>query len=76
MNADDEKKLRELSYEFCGGPGVIYEALLKAMNIGLARGREEMREEAAKVCEKRYMGDNNREDLEARACASAIRALK
>lgn len=33
-------------------------------------------EEAAKVCDKRYMGDNNREDLEARRCAAAIRALK
>lgn len=33
-------------------------------------------EEAAKVCDRRYMGDNNREDLEARRCAAAIRALK
>lgn len=32
-------------------------------------------EEAAKVCEARYMGDNNREDMEARRCAAAIRAL-
>lgn len=33
-------------------------------------------EEAAKVCDRRYMGDNNREDMEARRCAAAIRALK
>ena len=32
------------------------------------------REECAKVCEARYMGDNNREDMEARRCAAAIRA--
>ena len=32
------------------------------------------REECAKVCESRYMGDNNREDMEARQCAAAIRA--
>lgn len=32
------------------------------------------REECAKVCESRYMGDNNREDMEARRCAEAIRA--
>jgi hypothetical protein len=32
-------------------------------------------EEAAKVCDSRYMGDNNREDMEARRCAAAIRAL-
>lgn len=33
-------------------------------------------EEAAKVCDARFMGDLNREDMEARACAAAIRALK
>ncbi len=32
------------------------------------------REACARVCEARYMGDNNREDVEARACAAAIRA--
>jgi hypothetical protein len=32
------------------------------------------RETCAKVCEARYMGDNNREDMEARRCAAAIRA--
>lgn len=32
------------------------------------------REACAKVCEGRYMGDNNREDAEARRCAAAIRA--
>ena len=33
-----------------------------------------IREECAKVCDARYMGDNNREDQEARRCAAAIRA--
>jgi hypothetical protein len=32
------------------------------------------REACAKVCEARYMGDNNREDMEARRCADVIRA--
>lgn len=31
-------------------------------------------EACAKVCDARYMGDNNREDMEARRCAEAIRA--
>ena len=31
------------------------------------------RERCAKVCEARLMGDLNREDLEARNCAAAIR---
>jgi len=34
----------------------------------------EEREACAKVCEARYMGDNNREDMEAKRCAEAIRA--
>lgn len=32
------------------------------------------REACAKACEARYMGDNNREDQEAKRCAAAIRA--
>jgi hypothetical protein len=32
------------------------------------------REACARLCDKRYMGDNNREDMEAKRCAAAIRA--
>lgn len=32
------------------------------------------REACAKVCDARYMGDNNREDMEAKRCAASIRA--
>ena len=32
------------------------------------------REACAKLCDARYMGDNNREDMEAKRCAEAIRA--
>ena len=32
------------------------------------------REACAKVCDARYMGDNNREDMEAKRCAEIIRA--
>ena len=32
------------------------------------------REECAKICEARFVGDLNREDMEARRCAAAIRA--
>jgi hypothetical protein len=35
---------------------------------------EAEREASAKVCDARYTGDNNREDMEARRCAAAIRA--
>ena len=34
----------------------------------------EEREACAKVCDARYMGDNNREDMEAKRCAETIRA--
>jgi len=33
-------------------------------------------EEAAKVCQSRYMGDHSREDQEALRCAAAILAIK
>jgi hypothetical protein len=36
--------------------------------------RADEREACAKLCDARYMGDNNREDMEARRCAAAIRA--
>ena len=36
--------------------------------------KAEEREACAKVCDDRYMGDNNREDMEAKRCAAAIRA--
>ena len=32
------------------------------------------REACARVCEARFVGDLNREDMEARRCAAAIRA--
>lgn len=35
---------------------------------------EAEREACAKVCDARYMGDNNREDMEAKRCAESIRA--
>ena len=38
------------------------------------RAIEAEREACAKVCDARYMGDNNREDMEAKRCADAIRA--
>jgi len=38
--------------------------------------RNEALDEAAKACEARFMGDMNREDMEARRCAEAIRKLK
>ena len=46
---------------------VAYEAWRAAIAVAL--------EEAAMVCERRFMGDHTREDMEARRCAAAIRAL-
>lgn len=45
--------------------------LTKAVQEATARALEA----AAKECDARYMGDNNREDMEARRCADAIRNL-
>lgn len=38
--------------------------------------RAEVLEQAAQRCDSRYMGDQNREDMEAKRCAQAIRAMK
>jgi len=43
---------------------VLKQALQSAYDAGL--------EQAAKICSARYMGDNNREDMEARRCVDAI----
>jgi len=51
-------------------PADYVEALAKLCALSVAKERED----CAKVCESRYMGDNNREDMEARQCAAAIRA--
>jgi hypothetical protein len=56
---------------YATGHGDTTEDLLKEMEWQV---RESEREACAKVCEARYMGDNNREDAEARRCAAAIRA--
>jgi hypothetical protein len=42
--------------------------------VAVRKAVEAEREACAKVCDARYMGDNNREDMEAKRCAAAIRA--
>jgi len=56
---------------YATGHGDTTEDLLKEMEWQI---REAEREACARACEARYMGDNNREDAEARRCAAAIRA--
>ena len=64
----------------CDEPDVSYayedwdEELKKFAALAYAAGAAAEREACAKVCDARYMGDNNREDMEARRCAAAIRA--
>ena len=41
--------------------------------IALAVAEPVIREQCAQICERRYMGDNTREDMEAKRCAAAIR---
>jgi len=49
--------------------GVYMAALTEFAHLVAAKEREA----CAKECEFRIMGDNSREDLEARKCATAIR---
>jgi predicted metal-dependent HD superfamily phosphohydrolase len=50
------------------------QAVLQDLKAFEALVRADQREIDAKACDKRYMGDNNREDMEAKRCAIAIRA--
>lgn len=51
-------------------PMMVADAVMVAVRNEVAAERDA----CAKACEARYMGDNNREDMEAKACAAAIRA--
>lgn len=66
--------LHHLSYEY-GKRHTWSDYARAAIAVLRPALRAEVLEEAARVCERRYMGDNNREDMEARRCAAAIRAL-
>ena len=49
-------------------------SLRELLDSAIAQAVISEREACAQSCEARYMGDNNREDMEARRCADAIRA--
>ena len=49
-------------------------AMAQAYENGYKAGVAAEREACAQVCEARFVGDLNREDMEARRCAAAIRA--
>ena len=49
-------------------------AMAQAYESGYNAGVANEREACAKLCEARFVGDLNREDMEARRCAAAIRA--
>ncbi len=69
MNEDIIKWAREAGFEF-------RDRAEPRLSRFAALVRADEREACAKVCEARYMGDNNREDMEARRCAAAIRERK
>jgi hypothetical protein len=64
-------KLPELPQDFTRSLGKLMQDMIRAYGQACASAALER---AAEVCESRYMGDNNREDLEARLCAASIRA--
>lgn len=53
---------------------MLRDEILEASEHAIQCAMEFEREACAALCEARYMGDNNREDMEARNCAAAIRA--
>jgi hypothetical protein len=72
MNREDIIRMaREAGFKKAGDAycGLAHELERLAALVAAAE-----REACAKVCEARFMGDLNREDMEARRCAAAIRA--
>jgi hypothetical protein len=53
---------------------LVLAAIDSNVKVMVQKAVEAEREACAKVCDARYMGDNNREDMEARRCAAAIRS--
>lgn len=53
---------------------MLRDEMLEAAEHAIGCAMEFEREACAKVCDARYIGDNNREDMEAKRCAAAIRA--
>jgi hypothetical protein len=72
MNREDIIKwARQIGF---AGDSLFAPIIMEKLAEFAALVRADEREACAKVCEARYMGDNNREDMEARRCAAAIRA--
>lgn len=71
-------KYSDLIYESNQKMAMQFEEDIFTINEFLQRIQQEAaeneREACAKVCDARYMGDNNREDMEAKRCAETIRA--
>jgi len=65
---------REAGLEISHTPPFFIKAWEEELKVFESLVRADEREACAKVCEARYMGDNNREDMEAKRCAEAIRA--
>lgn len=53
-----------------------YQFSLAGLERLIAQVKAETKEACAKVCDARYMGDNTREDMEAKRCAADIRASR
>lgn len=70
------KTVMEMAHEakFMQHLGVIAIPNIQNLERFAELARADEREACAKVCDARYMGDNNREDMEAKRCAEAIRA--
>lgn len=78
MTRDDIKRMAlEAGFSAAKYPSLVsdsdWEALERFFHAAYAAGAAAEREACAQVCDDRDMGDCNREDMEARACAAAIR---
>jgi len=67
-----EELIEKMARAMCIGSDNWTKFIAEA-RAALAAAEPVIREQCAQICERRYMGDNTREDMEAKRCAAAVR---
>ena len=70
------KTIIEMAREAGFTPSQDQKAYIEMLEHFAALVRADEREACAKVCDARVMGDNNREDMEAKRCAADVRSFR
>lgn len=72
MNQDIIKMAKECGFNWFNEFPVSYQVKFERF---FHMAQADMKEKCMKAIQARYMGDNNREDMEVKRCVEAIRAI-